>query len=208
MKIKDISDRRVYNAFKRWYEDASGTDKANGMRWYAEAQSQAKLHWSQHLDGVVPFPTFVRVIAMLSPRLRWEANIQDALTLIVEGYVRKVPLRELSLNAYRTNAAKALATLEDTNYVWPATSMKTSSFYSNLLHGGGDIATIDTWMIRAVLWHPARPDHRPAMAPNDIPSLTKAHYVRLGRICGDLAYEEGIEPAQMQAIIWERIRRF
>ena len=61
------------------YNLATVTDRNQGLNWYARA-----LDFADNLGEVydINYTTIVGVIAALSPRNRWERNMQDAETMV------------------------------------------------------------------------------------------------------------------------------
>ena len=94
------------------YNLATATDKINGADWYDRA-----LTFANALSAVysIEVTTIVGVIASLSPRNRWERNMQDAESM-VKAYANGATyndLMQLKVCTFKTGKDKAARILTD-----------------------------------------------------------------------------------------------
>ena len=92
------------------YNLSTVSDKNSGLNWYARA-----LTFADNLGEVydIPYTTIVGVIAALSPRNRWERNMQDAESM-VKVYANGgtfQDLMSLKVCTFTTGKSKAAAIL-------------------------------------------------------------------------------------------------
>ena len=94
------------------YNLATVADKNSGLNWYARALTFAK---ELHLQYAIEPETIVGVIAALSPRNRWERNLQDA-ELMIKVYCNGGTyddLLQLKVCTFNSGKIKAAAILSD-----------------------------------------------------------------------------------------------
>lgn len=202
--IKTISDRKIRNAFTRWLDAASEDQYRQGIRWYSAMRTEAARR--ANALGATTLEGYLRVVAILSPRLPWDKNLEYA-DAVVSGWQAGLDWAQIRTGAFNRNQKRAYESLADPEFKFPATAPKISNFYLNLLHGGGDNVTIDTWMVRAIYAHPNIPA-LPMTATEEVPSLTKAQYARVAICLAEVADRHGVQSAQAQAVIWETIRDY
>lgn len=117
------------------------------------------------------------VISAFSPRVQWERNIQLAFAYATGGEVRC--LRNSIRNAQHA-----------TGYGFDALrGLKTNAFARNI-SGDLDAVTIDVWMLR----------------PFGLKQANKTNYRTLAEAVRVVAREVGMTPADLQALIWVRLR--
>jgi hypothetical protein len=110
-----------------------------GERWYPTAHNEARLMAETY---GVPVDTAAAVIAVLSPRLRWSANLAAAWS-VFEG--------ETPRNALERSHRKARA-IVDHGDLDQVRGPKVTRFRRNISdpQGSRDV-TLDTWMIKAIV---------------------------------------------------------
>lgn len=162
------------------YRDSSREDREGGMKWYATArglcEDVAETYRIQ-LDVVAA------IVAVLSPRLPWEKNMEAAVD-VIEG-------RQPS--CLRTNADKARIILA--NREPRVSGPKVSSFFANIM-GDSQAVTVDTWAARVALgdwtWKG---------------SVGEKLYREIADAYRAAADKVGLPPSQVQAVTWVSIRR-
>jgi len=168
----------------------------HGERWYAECRAELINIASAEL---VSLRVLAGIVATFSAMMPWERNIAAAVQ-VVRAY--NAGKRGSELPAVTRNfgavlkAEKMLAGAEPSQTIVArkrtiaGQSFKTLSFFYNIL-GARNIVTVDVWMWR-VLTGMGTSEHRP-----------EGHlYVMCADVMRQVAYEFGIAPADLQAIVW------
>ena len=96
---------------KAIYQLATLTERQDGVSWYPVALDIARTIADEH---DVTVPQAIGVIAALSPRNRWERNVQDAVSLITAynaGGAEQAQLTKVC--TFSSNKAKAIRILQD-----------------------------------------------------------------------------------------------
>lgn len=141
--------------------------------WYVEAQEYAR---DLAIKYEVTLDVAAGVIAAFSPRTRWVENVRNA-----DLFLNGDPVPTLG-----NNIRMAEAVVREQN-IEALRGRKTNSFAYNIA-GNMDVVTIDVWMIRAAGY--SRNDANVTM------------YNEMESAVMELAYSFGVEPAQLQALIW------
>ena len=145
--------------------------------WYTEAQGIARDFANKYL---LTLDEAAGVIAAFSPRTRWAENVRNA-----ELFLNNNPVPTLSNNLRMAEAVMREGSIHALR------GRKTNSFAWNIA-GNMDVVTIDVWMIRAA-----------GYSRND---ANKTMYDEMENAVMELAYSFGVEPAQMQALLWICVR--
>jgi hypothetical protein len=168
-----------------WHDHA---DPANveGAAWYNRGRGHAKRMAREHGCSV---RTAAGVIAALSPRVRWEKNLEYANAVLAHAAsgVRITPAR---VPVFAGSSIKAWRISLGERPLDVLGGLKTRAFYRNLT-GDLEPVTVDVWAARAV---------------GVEGSLTPATYHRIAAAYTAAARLRGIPPAVMQAIVWVAIR--
>jgi hypothetical protein len=168
---------------------ATEAEYLEGMNWYISAKEFAsKLH--------PDIRKAAGVIAALSPRQRWEANMEGARKIfrsLNNGSSIMPKVGGVYLNAEK---AWRIAHGEDPDEVLkssdPARYFKVRRFFSNIL-GNHHLVTIDTWTAMAAMSNP--PD-----------SIRGKLYLDLEKRFQRLAEKVKLPPRELQAICWVVMR--
>lgn len=155
---------------------ASIAEIMQAAEWYTEAQSIAREMATRYNETL---DSVACVIAAFSPRTKWSQNLLNAERFLAGENV----------GALTNNISMAGKGLHDGFAALKG--RKTNSFAHNIA-GYLDYVTVDVWMIRA--------------AGYDRNDANKGMYDLISSVVTDLANDAGIAPAQMQALIWIRIR--
>lgn len=182
--ITGISDRQLVDNILDVYAMANNSDR-EGRNWYRVANAECVRLANTYN---VPVQIAAAVVAVLSPRLFWERNI-DAAESILDG---RAPA-----GAFKKNIVKAWAILQSGQIDGNLRGSKVNSFYSNMTCPDTSTAvTVDTWAIR--------------IASGDWQfngTFTKAVYDTVARAYAIAAEEIGLLPSELQAITWVTIKR-
>jgi len=157
-------------------------DWYDGALWYRQALDS--ITDTATLYGMTP-DAVAGIVAALSPRMRWEANIADAVRIISgRGQVR----------ALGRNAVKARRILAGEDWRDVLLGPKVRAFAANL---SGDMqeVTVDVWMARA-LTGGALSEPR-----------SDGDYREMARAVRAVAGEYGLPPAVLQAVAWTAVRK-
>lgn len=151
-------------------------------RWYPDAAADVR----RRSAGTFSPPIAYAVLAALSPRLSWAANVRY-LERFADAYAVGAKPSARGIIGERYAAADAIASGQRT----PADvlrSPKVLSFYRNLL-GDTDAVTVDVWTLRAIGFA-------------DADAVTDLAYDRIANAIATVGERVGIEPRTLQAALW------
>lgn len=171
--------------FRSVYLSATSDHHADGLMWYGDAFSRV---FREALDLNFPSERLADIVAVLSPRNRWERNIADAVAL-VRAVRAGDPLPQVG--TFRGNAEKAAAIARGEPYTLKGP--KVSAFAENL-KGDREAVTLDVWAWRA-LTRGKRTGPRSA-----------ADYAIGARAVAEVAARTGYSARTCQAITWLALR--
>ena len=184
------------------YNLASITDRNQGLNWYARA-----LDFADNLGEVydINYTTIVGVIAALSPRNRWERNMQDAETM-VKVYTNGGTyddLMNLKVYTFKTGKRKAaeILTGKVTNRQELLDILKGPKLqeFFNCILGDVDDVCIDGHAYS--IWVGDR------ITLANVPAIGKKLRDKIKSDYQKAAKEIGIKPHELQAITWVCWRR-
>lgn len=182
------------------YNLASAADLATGLQWYRQAKTAADLMAARY--GIHSHEA-AGVIAALSPRNRWERNLQDAENLIAAYAAAGAEgCATVKVCTFGGNKAKAIRILEagcitDADVIKILSGPKLSEFYSCIV-GIPDVC-IDGHAY--AIWFGER------VTLADVPSIGVKLRRQIKADYTAAALELGITPAECQAVTWCAWRR-
>lgn len=155
--------------------------------WYTEVNTWCKI---VSLEYNVPMYKVVGILSALSPRNRFNRNLDDTITLIEHGLKGKY-------GTFHNNRDKALRILNAKNIsevLSEFKGLKTRKFFLNIYKVFDYNVTVDVWMIR--------------MFKKQIKtkSLTNKSYLMIEKLIQKEANKYNLYPNQMQAVLWSEIR--
>ena len=106
--IKHYTDRQVRNSLRAWYAKATEEQRMRGCLWYDEAEEVAN---NIAACTGVEIHTAGAVIAALSPRNKWERNVDDAWSLC-KAWARGEDPASVRVCTFNANKNKAWSILE------------------------------------------------------------------------------------------------
>lgn len=197
LHYKNLTDRQIKNRLRAWYQLATPAQHVEGMHWYShDAGAFVRTTAAQY---GLPAYTVAAVLSALSPSIQWERNKLDAIATI-EYYQSGVTDPDaLTVCTYGANKLKALGMLYSGDAI-SVKARKTHNFALNCAGLSTRHVVIDRWHYRACT---ALPSAGKVLCHEQ---GTKAQYARLERLTIELADELGLEPCQLQAIVWVTIR--
>lgn len=167
------------------YNRATDNQRADGLFWYKEVRELAV-----DLSIIYNQPLYVvaGVIAALSPRNRFNRNIQDTRSIMERGEAATV-------STFGSNKRKALRIIQEARSEEDVIAIlkgnKVVSFFCNIFYKQDDEVTVDVWMLRLL----------------DIKgSVTEKRYREAADAVRSAAYELGVQPKQLQAVTWVETR--
>ena len=179
------------------YNLASASDKSQGSDWYARA-----LTFAQQLSALysIETATIVGVIAALSPRNRWERNMQDAESMVKVAAAggKFSDLMNLKVCTFKTGKEKAARILTD-NVTDKAELLailkgpKLQEFFNCILGDSGDVC-IDGHAYS--IWVGDR------ITLANVPSIGKKLRQTIKADYQEAAAILGVQPHVVQAITW------
>ena len=158
-----------------------------GMAWYAEMSE-----WAQGLATAhsLTFEQVAGVAATLSPRINWQLA-QRATEEMLRGDQPRGP--------FPRQVVKARRILDGANVSDVISGQKVTAFWRNIM-GDLDSATIDTWSSEQVSGLDYTADKGSKFLER------KGVYETFSGSFRDVATEIGVEAAQLQAILWVKVR--
>lgn len=160
--------------------NVTSTEINNAVHWYYTARADCQVIADEH---DIPLAVACGVVAAWSPRMRWHLNLHVA-DQHLKGKTRLgMPASAKRADRVLVHGIEALNT---------PTGQKTHNFAWNLL-GDTYAVTIDTWMLTAAGLETDRVSSR-------------LMYEELSRAVRRLAKRHGMQPAEMQALIWIKVR--
>jgi len=179
------------------YNLATVTDRNQGLNWYARA-----LDFADNLGEVydINYTTIVGVIAALSPRNRWERNMQDAETMVkvyANGgtYDDLMNLKVCTFKAGKSKAARILTDkVTDKGELLDILKGPKLQEFFNCILGDSDDVCIDGHAYS--IWIGDR------ITLANVPSIGKKLRDKIKSDYQKAAREIGIKPHELQAITW------
>tara|TARA_R100001086_G_scaffold115082_1_gene58762 strand:- start:360 stop:974 length:615 start_codon:yes stop_codon:yes gene_type:complete len=198
-RLAETSDRAITARLRAWLRVATDRQWADGLAWYPAAQLiaaaiAARVGISRHAAA--------NVIAALSPRNRWERNIEDAQNLAA-AWAAGEPEESVTVCTPHANRRKAWAALHGEPI--SDSAPKSHAFALNISRLDPARVTIDCWAMRSALVPPGELARLPA-PPACQESPTEVQYRRLERLHLEAAEREGLAGFELQAIVWTAIR--
>jgi len=179
----DLVTEAVVKRIVRTLNKADAVTVREGMAWYDEAR---QLTVNLSLMSEYTTAQVAAAMAHLSPRIRWNHNVEAITDLVLYGtlpaYIMKGPAKR---------ARKALVASEPMN-TFGKRAKKTLAFARNI-NGDVNAVTVDTWILDVV-----------GITEQQLKLVgvydAVAHAYRLA------AKRRGFTPAQLQAITWIVVR--
>jgi hypothetical protein len=190
MSIQPLT-RNVTALYRRAH--AAGLADAH-VNWYATAYDAA--HGMAFVHGV-PVHVAVGVIAALSPRMEWDANLRIAERMLASGGT-------LERGALTDNLRKARAIVAGADPLDVMTAPKTSNFHRAIISRGDDGIVIDRHAIDVA--HAVR--HTDANRPTASSAKRYEAYALCYRRAAVILSDEfgPVTPSQVQGVTWEAWR--
>lgn len=165
--------------------------------WYQLTSNKLKRKYKKD------FPLICGLIASISPQFRIKRNINTADRIYTDfkkygnDFIKDLEYNRIYnlikykiLNSHYYNILRCLK--HDFKNDLKLSGDKVNAFYHNLLGDLDNYVTIDTWMSRYF-------NHQKSW-------INKGDYIRYSKIIIKLAKKENLRPAEMQSIIWIKIR--
>ena len=156
-------------------------------QWYTEVNSWCKI---VSLEYNVPMYKVVGILSALSPRNRFNRNLDDTITLINQGLDGKY-------GTFHNNRDKAIRILNANNIsevLSEFKGLKTRKFFLNIYKVYCNNVTVDVWMIRK---------YKHIIKTK---SLTNKSYLIIEELIQKEAIKHNLFANQMQAVMWSEIR--
>lgn len=171
---------------------ATEDERVQGRHWYEDAFSIAVTYAARY--GVTQVQA-VGVIAAISPGSEWSLNIRNAATLL-DSHAKGEVLPLVGSYGWRNvrKCEKILATKWHHSEVRDILKgPKVSAFFSNILGIDDDSVTIDRHAKAAAMGRRLKDDET---------TVTAKQYREIAAAYRNVAKHEGLEPKQLQAIVW------
>jgi hypothetical protein len=174
------------------YDQATQADVLKGSQWYSNARLIAE-HMSREYD--VPIEQCVAVMSALSPRNRWENNIEDART-VLRAFKEGKGEGDVKVHTFNKNKTKAFEVLRQGNPGLVTTSNKTRAFFDNIVNPYSDKVTVDV--------HAYSVYNGERLSK---PSISNSKYKEVSDSYKEAATQIGVKPYELQAITWVTWKR-
>lgn len=171
----------------RWFDKASERDLIDGVRWYDEQRLFCQSLASSR-DGygeTLGLERVTEIVAALSPRTQWSVNVAGATLLITHG--------EAMPNLLGRNVEMARAVLDGKRLAEVTKGPKIQAFAKNLA-GDTSVVTVDVHAAYAV-----------GVDENTLDRV--GCYDAVASAYRAAAVARGLEPSEMQAVVWLGARR-
>jgi hypothetical protein len=175
--------------------NVSGDVLESGRKWYIDAHGFVESMSSRYN---FPVQSVAGIVAVLSPGAKWDLNKRDAENILRFG-------EQATVTTYTPNKDKALKILngDDPFKVLKGSKgrgQKVNSFFINILDPSDDsYVTIDRWILRAF----GITELKEQKAVFDNPK----QYEFIASVIRRKAKDYNLIPCQLQAVIWETVRR-
>lgn len=174
---------------KTFYQ-ATPEDIKEGVSWYRNAREWAT--WCASEYHISP-ETVVKMIAVLSPRNRWEWNLQDVIRILNAVRDNKAD-QYIPCHAFQKNVKIAINIARGIDCTH---GIKVTAFIDNICHANSRRVTVDVWAFRTWI------DDYNAPARQIPPKL----YAIIEKDYRDAADALGYKPYEFQAIVWVVARK-
>jgi len=176
VKMRKIEDAEI-GVLEAWGLVAPDavTEALNGG-WYRESRRTARALARKHETTLA---TAAGVIAALSPRIQWAANVNGADHVLGGGNTGP---------GFNRNVEKACRIRDGENPLAVLRGPKVTAFYRAIM-GNKDATVVDVWMWRAM-----------GLEPGELPYETAAEVLR------KCAEQVGLDVATFQALVWTQVR--
>jgi hypothetical protein len=196
----DWDDSRTMAGMTRrilaWHDTATREQAQEGRDWYLKARELAgELALGYGYSG----EQVAGCIAVLSPQVSWEKNVEAARAAVKLHAAGYRPETIPGYAGYRANVAKAWRALDgDMSAVkGPKVEAFAAAILADLSH-----VVVDVWAIRAA----RAPRRALALAWLDVEQDGVREKRAIAEAYRRAAVKRGIEPAEMQAIVWVAVR--
>lgn len=189
-KLTKYRQNKIRQNLREIYQTTTQEERANGKQWYKTANQLSK-DIREATANAYTMETIAEVIAALSPRNKWERNIEDA-NSVLKAHLNNMEPEAVKVCTFSTNKNKAFAIAEGIEAI-KATARKTFAFTQNILLNPNHV-TIDLWHLRA------------CFGATITTGLGAVAYREIERITIEEADKVGLKGYEFQAIIWEKIR--
>lgn len=182
--------KRAYiNRITGKYRTLDPWNIANGLTWYYEARQHAE-NLSKKYG--LSLETIAGIIAVLSPGVRWDRNLEDAEAILQSD--------DAIVTTYSGNKRKALDLKHGANISKCVRGNKVRSFFDNIVSPEtSEAVTLDRHMLRFILkTNNDRELNRVFSSRNTYFSI--AEYIRR------IARRRGLKPLQLQAMLWLQVK--
>lgn len=181
----EMIEKKVYAKCLGHYKAAIKAGCEPAKDWYKDAyKAMCDIATATGYNPVV----VAGVVSALSPRNKWTRNLVNALSLI-NAHRSGKDIDSVKVCTFHANKSKAWEILDGTRSPLPDynKSPKTHSFIQNIL-GYSSFVTVDVWHTRLLIG-------------KDAPGSLRM-YRAIERATYRAALKIGIEPAELQAILW------
>ncbi len=190
------SESAVYRKLSYVLKTATERDRLDGATWYGIGEQICE-SWAT--EFALPKLIVASVVSCLSPACNWTQNLKDAHTVLKAFKSGVTDPDQVTCSTYGNNVRKAFLILTTGNPEFIGNGLKTTSFALNLAGlWNQNAVTIDRHMLGLAVGSRSTLHQKL--------SLTSKRYATISNAIKKLARREGLEPRQVQAILWESFR--
>lgn len=172
------------------FNQATENEIRDGFVWYRKVHEMVK-HES-HIFKTTP-TIYASVISALSPRNKWQKNLEDAKT-VLSAVLNGFTSNEVKVSTFHANKEKAFRIANNEEKI-DETSYKTFAFVSNIAKLDASYITVDVWHLRA------------CFGQTIDSGLTANRYAIIQEETLKVAEKLGLKGYQLQAIVWLVVQR-
>lgn len=190
-KLKDITPymaKKIRENLSTYFDLATAEQIKGGKNWYRNANNICR---KLSTDNYTP-EQVAGVISALSPRNKWERNIEDADT-VLSAVAKGLLPEDIKVCTFNTNKFKAFEIAKGKRTI-NKNSRKTYAFIRNIAYLDPERVTVDVWHLRA------------CFGKTIDTGLTPKRYDIIEKITLEEAHKVGLEGYEYQAIVWEVVR--
>ena len=171
-------------------QQATAGQIETGFQWYSIARA-----WCMRIGykyNINP-RTVAYMIAVMSPRNRWEWNLQDVINIL---HAVKTGINPMTVTCHSFNKNKIKTIKLARGEPYTITGQKVSAFIDNIINPASDRITVDVWAYRVWIGDYTAP---PKIINPKLYALIEADYKQVAKMYSLKGYE-------LQAIVWSVAR--
>ena len=183
--------RKIKNNIRHFYNEATENERDSGLMWYRNFNK-----WCTNLANEYGYDnaTIAAVFSALSPRNKLDKNMIDTIA-VLDAVRDDIAADDIKVSTFHNNKYKAFDIAKGERSIQDS-SPKTYAFLMNVGYLNQSYVTVDVWHMRVCF--------NKMVVPK---SLTPKVYRQIEQATIEVAEEYGIKGYELQAVVWETIRK-